>query len=197
MNLVPPTSEEYANETTTEAEKSAAPLWANEIAAKLPAGMVESLKAIRHELGLLHAHCVNELGQIPSYLGGAYQAIEDAEGFLKTTASGGELFTPVPKKPEIKEENKLQEDNTIKVPSNLKDIPYMQEWAGTLLFPKLRELTQRKDVEVDMRADEVKRKLQLRFSITVENQPAVLLPGGYKPNSVMDLVAIAKSIDSL
>lgn len=191
MNLVP------QPETTTEAEKPAVPLWANEIAAKLPAGMVESLKAIRHELGLLHAHCVNELGQIPSYIGGAYQAIDDAEGFLKTVANGGELYTPVPKKPEIKEENKPSTDNTIKVPSNLRDIPYMQEWAGTCVFPKIRELTSRTDVEVYMRAGEVKKKLHLVFSITIANEPAVLLPGRYKPNSVMDLVEIAKSIDAL
>lgn len=167
------------------------------LASKLPAGMIEGLKAIRHEIALLHAHVVKEHGMIPSYLGGAYTAIDDAETFLKNVANGKEEFTPVPKKPSVLESDKVTHDWTIKVPSNLRDMPYMQEWAGNMFFPNLRELTVRKDVEVDLRADQVKKKLHLVISVTLPNQPAVLLPGQYKANSVIDLVALAKSIDAL
>lgn len=93
----------------------------------IPVGMIEGLKAIRHEIAQLHSLVVKEYNQVPSFLTGAYTAIEDAEGFLKTVANGKEEFTPVPKKPEVKEEDKVTTDGTIKVPSNLHDIPYMQE----------------------------------------------------------------------
>jgi len=164
---------------------------------KVPAGMIESLKAIRHEIAVMHSHFVKEHGQIPSYLGGAYQAIDDAEDFLRRVTAGQEMFTPVPKKPEVKEADKVTPEWTIKVPSNLSDVPYMQEWAGTCFFPSLREMTVRRDCEASMQADKNKGKLYLRVTVTVQNKPMVVLPTKYKPNSVIDLAALAKSIDAL
>lgn len=167
------------------------------LATMLPGGMVESLKAIRHEIGVIHASIVNNHGMVPSYLGGAYTAIEDAESFLKQIANGKEEFTPVPKKPVVHEADKPTTDNTIKVPNNLNDIPYMQEWAGTCFFPTLRGLTVRKDVEVDIRADKIKKKIHLIISVTLPNEPAFILPFRFKANYVVNLFALAKSIDAL
>lgn len=170
----------------------------NTIASKVPAGILESLKAIRHEIALLHSHSVKEFGMIPSFLGGAYQAIGDAEDFLKNVTNGKEEFTPVPKKPEVLEADKVTADSMIKVPSNLKDIPYMQEWAGTFFFPALREMTTRKDVEVDLRAEQSsKKKLHLVISVTLPNEPALLLPVKFRANDVIDLAVLATSIDAL
>jgi hypothetical protein len=190
LNLVP-------QPTDTPEEKPTVDLPAT-IAQVIPAGMIESLKASRHSLALIHGQFVKDFGMVPSFLTGAYTAIEDAEGFLKTIANGKEEFTPVPKKPEVKEEDKVTTDGTIKVPSNLKDIPYMQEWSGQFFFPKLRELTVRKDVEVDLRANmNKKKKLHLVLSVTLPNEPAVLLPTQYSANTVIDLAKVAKSIDAL
>jgi len=189
-------SNDAAPETTTEAEKPTVDL-PSSAAMRLPIGVVESLKSIRHEIALLHSHFVKEHGQIPSYLGGAYQAVDDAEDFLKRVIGGQEIFTPVPKKPELKDEDKCLYQDTVKVPSNLSDIPYMQEWAGTFFFPELRKLVSRTDVEVNIRADQVKKKLQLAIMVTVEGKPAVILPAKYRANAQVDLKALAKSIDAL
>ena len=170
------------------------------LASKLNAnfGMIEGLKNIRHEIALLHSLVIKEHGMVPSYLGGAYTAIDDAENFLKQVANGKEEFTPVPKKPEILEVNKVTHDWTIKVPSNLHDIPYMQEWAGSSFFPNLRDLTVRKDVEVGLQANHHgKKTLSLSVSVTTKDAAPVVLPGKYKANQVIDLVALAKSIDAL
>lgn len=185
-----------ADAPDTNEEKPSAPLTIP-LAEMLPVGMIDGLKAIRHEIALLHAQVVKDHGMIPSFLGGAYTAIDDAENFLKNVANGKEEFTPVPKKPVLREEDTVVVFGVVKVPSNLHDIPYMQEWAGNFFFPKLREMTSRKDVEVDIRADRVKKKLHLVISVTLPNEPAVLLPGSYAANSKIDLVAVAKSIDAL
>lgn len=184
------------NETTTGAEKPTVAL-ADMLASEIPTALIEGLKNVRQQLGIFHAAIVDNHGMIPSYLGGAYTAIEDAEGFLKQIANGKEEFTPVPKKPEVKEADKPTADSTIKVPANLADIPYVQEWAGQFLFPTLRLLTMRKDVEVEIRANRVKKKLHLVFSVSSPNSAAVLLNDMYASNSVIDLVAVAKSIDAL
>lgn len=189
MKLVP------TEENTTGAEKPIVDL-PSSLAMHLPAGMIEGLKAIRHEIALLHGQVVKDHGMIPSFLSGAYTAIDDAEGFLKQVANGKEEFTPVPKKPEILEVNKPSTDGTIIIPNNLHDIPYMQEWAGQCFFPTLRALTVRKDVEVDLRADKNKKTIHLVISVTLPTG-VVLLPNKIKANSVIDLVAVAKSIDAL
>jgi hypothetical protein len=216
MKLVPePTEQEqYPNgkqaETTPEmgvvnpdeVKPSEPVAMVNVLADRIPTGMIEGLKAIRQEIAVLHGQIVKDHNVIPSFLSGAYTAIEDAEGFLKQITKGREEFTPVPKKPVIRETDKVYmgaHGDMIKVPSNLADIPYMQEWAGLCLFPHLRALTVRKDVEVEIRANKVKKKLHLLICVTLPDQSALALalPNMYGANAVIDLVALAKSIDAL
>lgn len=169
------------------------------IATRIPSGMIESLKATRHEIALIHSQVIKDFDMVPAFLSGAYQALEDAENFLKNVANGKEELTPVPPKPVIKEDDKVADDFTIKVPSNLKDIPYMQEWSGSFFFPRLRELVARKDVEVDLRGETSKNKknIQLALSVTLPNASIITMPTKYKANSVINLLDLAKSIDAL
>lgn len=198
MKLVPePESTEYAETTELNpVEKPAAPLTIP-LAEKLPVGMIDGLKAIRHEIAQLHSFVVKEYNQVPSFLNGAYQAIEDAELFLKNVANGKEEYSPVPAKPTLKPENINIVDGVVKAPANLKDIPYMQEWASTFFFPTLRQLIGRTDIEVDVRGEMTKKKVaQIAIAVTTTKE-TVVLDTKFKANDNINMLELAALIKAL
>lgn len=164
---------------------------------KIPAGMIEGLKNIRHEVASIHGYFTQEHGMAPSFLSGAYTAIEDAETFLKNVANGKEEFSPVPAKPVMKSENVTIVDGIVKAPSNLKDIPYVQEWSSSFFFPTLRQLISRTDVEVEIRGEMTKKKVaQIAIAVTTSTG-TVVLDTKFKANDSINMMELVEAIKAV
>lgn len=196
MKLVP-TETQDSTPVMIPTDKTLSEIHGNALALKVPTGIVESIKTMRYELSLLHTQMTKEFGVIPAYLGYAYQALNDAEQFLKKVLAGDEDFTPVPPKAELTVEDTTVVSDSIVVPSKLEDVHYMQEWSSAFFFPKLREYVKRKDIEVDIKGSVKEETIWISFGITVEGKAAVEYDTSFKAGDKILLLDLASFIDSL
>lgn len=172
---------------------------AEEVSNMLPEKMLKKIKDLKHEIALIHTRISTEHKLVATYLGYSHSALHDAENFIKKVMQGEEEFTAVPEKPVLSaEDSTVSQAGFVKVPDNLEDMPYMQEWAGGFFFPELRKLVKRIDIEVDIRGEVTPDKIiQLAISVAIVNGINIVLPEKYQASDLINLAVLASVMDEL